>query len=225
MENAIGHYIEALRIDSTHAAAHNNFGVALERQGRLHEAIAHYSQALLIKPDYAEAHNNLGISLTKQEKFEEAIYHFSQALQIKSDYVDARFQLAIAFNRKGQTEKAIQQYRTALRFSPDWPEVLNNLAWLFATHKNPRFRDGAQALQLAQTACELTDQEQANFLDTMAAAYAEVGQFDQALHTAQKAKHMALASGQVEMAKVIEKRMQLYEAGEPYYEGSSTMVQ
>jgi flavin-binding protein dodecin len=52
-----------------------------------------------------------------------------------------------------------------------------------------------------------------------------VGQFDQAIQTAQKAIQLAHTSRQIEVAKVIEKRMQLYEAGEPYYEGSSTMVQ
>ena len=225
LNQAIAHYSQALRIKPDYAEAHNNLGVALASKGKLDEAIVHYSKALRFRPNSAQAHKNFGVALFSKGNTDEAIYHYSLALRIKPDHANAHVQLALALIRKGKTEEAIQHYRTALRFRPDWPEVLNNLAWLFATHKNPRFRDGAQALQLAQKACELTDHKQANFLDTMAAAYAEVEQFDQALHTAQKAKQMALASGQVEIAKVIEKRMQLYEAGEPYYEGSSTMVQ
>jgi Flp pilus assembly protein TadD len=225
LNQAIAHYSQALRIKPDYAEAHNNLGVALASKGKLDEAIVHYSKALRFRPNFAQAHKNFGVALFSKGNTDEAIYHYSLALRIKPDYASAHVQLALALIRKGKTEEAIQHYRTALRFRPDWPEVLNNLAWLFATHKNPRFRDGAQALQLAQKACELTDHKQANFLDTMAAAYAEVEQFDQALHTARKAKQMALASGQVEIAKVIEKRMQLYEAGEPYYEGSSTMVQ
>ena len=221
-QDAIWHYQRALQLKPNFAEAHNNLGVTLKQQGRLNEAFVHYSRAIQLKPEYAEAHNNLAGLLAAQGKLDEAIVHYSKALRIKPDYGNARVQLAIAFMRTGQTDKAIQQYRTALHFRPDWPEVLNNLAWIFATQKDPRYRNGAKALQLAKKACELTAYKQANFLDTLAAAYAEANQFDQAVLTAQKAKQMALASGQGAMAKAIEKRMQLFKTGRRSYEASGT---
>ena len=219
-QDAIWHYQRALQLKPNFAEAHNNLGVTLEQQGRLNEAFVHYSRAIQLNPEYGEAHNNLAGLLAAQGKLDEAIVHYSKALRIKPDYGNARVHLAIAFMQTGQTDKAIQQYRTALRFRPDWPEVLNNLAWILATDKDLRYRDGAQALQLAKKACELTAYKQANFLDTLAAAYAEANQFDQAVFTAQKAKQMALASGQEKMAKVIEKRMQVFKTGKRWYEVS-----
>ena len=61
MQEAIGHYEQALRIKPDYAEAHNNLGIALVQAGRMQEAIGHYEQALRIKPDYAEAHYNLGM--------------------------------------------------------------------------------------------------------------------------------------------------------------------
>ena len=221
LDEALAHYFRAIQLNPEYAEAHNNLGVALKEQERFNEAVAHYSKALRIKPNYAQAHYNLGGLLADQGKLDEAIAHYYEALRIKPDYANARVQLAMAFMQKGQTDKAIHQYRTALHFRPDWPEVLNNLAWILATHEDPEFRDGVQALQLAQKACELTHHKEANFLDTLAAAYAETDQFDQALHTAQIARQMALAAGQVEMARVMEKRMQLFKAGKRTYESSA----
>jgi Flp pilus assembly protein TadD len=220
-EDAIWHYHRALQLKPNFAEAHNNLGVTLKQQGRLNEAFVHYSRAIQLNPEYEEAHNNLAGLLAARGKLDEAIAHYSKALQIKPDYGNARVQLAVALMRTGQTDKAIQQYRTALHFRPDWPEVLNNLAWIFATHKDPRYRDGAKALLLAKKACELTAYKQANFLDTLAAAYAEANQFDQAVFTAQKAKQMALASGQEEIAKVIERQMQVFKTGKRSYEVSA----
>ena len=80
------------------------------------------------------------------------------------------------------------------------------------------FRDGVRAVQLAERACTLTAYKDAVFLDTLAAAYAEAGRFHQALQSAQKAVELALAKGHAELARDIEKRMQLYKAGKPFYE-------
>jgi tetratricopeptide (TPR) repeat protein len=53
------HWEQALRIKPDYADAHYNFGVALERAGRVQEAISHYKQAVRIKPDLVEAQNAL----------------------------------------------------------------------------------------------------------------------------------------------------------------------
>jgi len=223
LNEAIAHYSTALRIRSNYAEAHNNLGLALAAQGKFDEAIAQYLEALRIKNDYEQVHKNLGVAFFKKGHTDEAVAHYLKALRIKPDYAEVHLQLALALKKKGKTEKAIEHYRAALRLRPDWPEVLNNLAWIFATHRNPKFRDGAEALQLAQKACELTDYKQANFLDTLAAAYAEKAQFNKAIQTAQKAIQLAHTSNRIEVVKVIEKRMQLYEARKPYYECSSSV--
>ena len=123
---------------------------------------------------------------------------------------------------QGRTDEAINQYRQALQLKPNWSEALNNLAWILATHQNPKFRNGEKAVQLAERACELTGYKQAPMLDTLAAAYAEAARFKDASMTAQKAVDLALAAGEVELVTPIENRMQLYKAGKPFHEGSAS---
>lgn len=121
--------------------------------------------------------------------------------------------------RKGRTDEAIVRYQEAWRLGDNSPTVLNNLAWLFATHKNPKFRDGEKAVQLAAKACLLTDQSNATYLDTLAAAYAELGRFDEAVQTAQKAVELGRASGQSSLAEDMVNKILFYRAGKAFYEG------
>jgi len=107
--------------------AHNNLGVALDKQGRTEEAVEHYLQALQIKPDYAKAQNNLGNALKNQGRIEEAVEHYLQALQIKPDYAKAHNNLGNALKNQGRIEEAVEHYLQALRIKPDFVEAHYNL--------------------------------------------------------------------------------------------------
>ena len=98
---------------------------------------------------------------------------------------------------------------------PDQPDVLNDLAWIRATHPDPRFRDGAQAVAGAQRAVELSRSE-VHAVDTLAAAYAEAGRFPEALVTARKALELARQQNDQALADALRARIALYEAGKPY---------
>lgn len=217
-KEAIDHYSQALQIKPDNFEAHNNLGVVLADQGKLDEAIDHYSEALRIRPDYANAHNDLAVALEKQGRIEEAVDHYYEALRIEPNNTITHIQLALVWLSQERTDKAIEHYQKALSLSPDSTVVLNNLAWILATHENSNFRDGARAVKLAEKACTLTGYKNAVSLDTLAAAYAEAGRFHEALQAAQKASKLAVAEGRVELAKEIERRMQLYKAGKPFYE-------
>ena len=96
--------------------------------------------------------------------------------------------------------------------------ALNNLAWLLATREPADGGDPDQAVRLAKRACELTDGKSPSYLDTLAAAYAAAGRFDEAVATAEKARAAALAGGQTASAKRIEARLELYRLGRAYRE-------
>jgi len=127
VQEAIGHYEQAVRLKPDYADAHDNLGVALEQAGRGQEAIGHYEQALRIKPDYAEAHNNLGNALDELDRPQEAVGHYEQALRIKPDYADAHYNLGNALLRAGKVPEAIGHYEQALRIKPDYAEAHDNL--------------------------------------------------------------------------------------------------
>ena len=221
-DEAIGHYFEALRIDPDYDDAHYNLGVALEKKGGNKDAIFHYEEALRANPNHVKAHENLGVILSRQGRYNSAIAHFSEVLRINPDDADVHYNIALTLDLQGRIENSITEYREVLRLEPNMLEALDNLAWIFATSKNPNFRNAAEAVKLAEKACALTAHEQPLMLDTLAAAYAESGRFDNALQTAQKAMEIASSNGLVGLARKIEKRMQIYQSGSPFYENTLT---
>jgi protein O-mannosyl-transferase len=100
---------------------------------------------------------------------------------------------------------------------------LNNLAWIMATCPEANLRDGAEAVRLAQQACELTGFRRTLMVGTLAAAYAEAGQFVEAVTTAQKACALAAESGDEALVSKNQKLLQLYRAGRPYHETTNAL--
>ena len=114
----------------------------------------------------------------------------------------------------GKVQEAIEQYAQALRINPDDPKVQNTLAWLLATHTD--VGDPARAVTLAERACKLTNNQVATCLDTLAAAYATAGRFDDAIASAQTAIELARAHGQTELMSKVQSRLDLYRGGHAY---------
>jgi tetratricopeptide (TPR) repeat protein len=218
LEDAIGHYEQALRFKPDYAEAHYNLGIALAILGRAQEAIGHWQQELRIKPDDAEAHYNLGIVLAKTGRPDEAIGHYEQALQLKPDNADAHYRLALALKGRGRFEAAIAHYRKALELEPRPILAQNGLAWLLATCPEAAWRNGNQAVELAQQAVQLSEGKYPEILDTLAAAYAEAGRFPEAVTTAGQALHLADAQANAALAESIRDRLKLYETNSPYHE-------
>jgi Flp pilus assembly protein TadD len=113
---------------------------------------------------------------------------------------------------------AEEHYREAIRLKPDWPEPVNDLAWMLATFPRAEFRDAAEAVRLAEHACELTGHKEARFLGTLDAAYAEAGRFGEAITVAEEARKLALAAGDQALADGAAGRLLQYRAGKPYHE-------
>ena len=102
-----------------------------------------FSHALDVTGDNARSHSNLGQALAVEGKTEEAIQHLLEAIRISPDHAVAHWAVGHWPRQQGRFEEAISYYETALRLKPDFPEALNNLAWIRATHPDPKYRDGA----------------------------------------------------------------------------------
>ncbi len=215
---AIKHYQQVVRIKPNYAQAHNNLGNAIQAEGKLEESITHYQRAIRIKPDFAEAYNNLGNALLGQKKIAEAIKCYQQALKIQPSYPQAHTSLAVAYQARGDVPKAIQHYKQALVLNRDNPMALNNLAWILATHSDSKLRNGSQAVMLAEYCCGLEGLRVFATLDTLSAAYAEAGRFEEAVEAATEAIEGATAAGNEEVAQALRKRLELYRQGTPYRE-------
>jgi Flp pilus assembly protein TadD len=115
-----------------------------------------------------------------------------------------------------QFAQAVNYYREALRLKPDFEAALNNLAMLRASCKQPEFRNGSEAVQLAEAACRLSGRRNPSFLGTLAAAYAEAGRFDDAVKTIQEALAVAKASAADDLVPIQTRMLELFQAGEPF---------
>ncbi|MGA2242438.1 MAG: glycosyltransferase family 39 protein [Verrucomicrobiota bacterium] len=127
--------------------------------------------------------------------------------------VAMHLQLAGQLEGEGKIEAAIQTYRQALAVDSNNPVVLNNLAWILTAANKPELRDGQEAVRLATKAVELTDHTEPIMIGTLAAAYAETGQFTNAVELANNAFALASITGQKDVAAKIAKLRSLYEAG------------
>jgi tetratricopeptide (TPR) repeat protein len=127
LQEAVGHYEQALRIRPDFIPAQSNLGVALFGLGKIQQAIGHYEQALRLKPDYADAHNNLGNALVRLGRLPEAMAHLEQALRLQPDYAEAHCNLGMALRRMGKLPEAIAHYEQALQLNPDYAAAHNNL--------------------------------------------------------------------------------------------------
>jgi tetratricopeptide (TPR) repeat protein len=216
LNEAIDHFSRALHLKPDRAEAYFELGITLEKQGSFEAAIRHYLEVLQIKPDYAKAQNNLGVILSRQKKDKKAIFHFYEAIRIDPDYAEAYYNLGIVYAKQRNIEIAILHYKKALYLNPNMAQALYNLSWILASCEDERFRNGEEAVKLAEKLCKLALYNQPLALDALAAAYAETGRFDEAVTAAKKALGLAFEQGPNELVLALKKRLQLYQAGRPY---------
>jgi tetratricopeptide (TPR) repeat protein len=217
-ETLFGH---CLAVTMNNFSAHNILGVTMARQNRFEEAKYHFFEALRIQPQYADSLQNLGILLTEHGDFDEALPYLRRAVDVKPESAIVFSKLGLLLDFKGQPEHAIVYYRECLRLKPDQEDACNNLAWLLATSPEDRFRDGAEAVRIAEHVCEVTGYQKAALIGTLAAAYAEAGRFREATEAAEKAIQVASAEGETSLVGRNKELLELYRARKPYHEPRS----
>ncbi len=195
-------------------------GMALAGQGKYLAAHSEYEAARRLVPDNPQV-NELYAANAPKAGAELAILNLTSQLTT-NDSPEIRVQIAQAQSFLGRYPEAVQQYDQALARAPDSPEVLNNLAWLLATCPEAAVRNGPLAVKYARHACELSHFKKTILIGTLAAAYAEAGQFDDAIATARKACGNASAQGETGLLKSNQELMTLYQNHQPYHEDTAS---
>ena len=116
----------AVAIDPSSPLGEYNWGLALDRQGKVTEAIERYQAALRLNPNYADAHNSVGAALANQGKVAEAIEHYQTALRLRPDFAEAHGNLGAALAQQGMLAEANDHYRQALQIKPDYADAHGN---------------------------------------------------------------------------------------------------
>jgi tetratricopeptide (TPR) repeat protein len=206
-----------LEIDPNYADAHRNLGRALAMSGHPDQAVPHFERALEINPEFAEAQSELGRLLAVEGQFDQAIPHLQKALAIKPDLVEAHYYLgASLYFSSGRTQEALAQWREALRVDPNFVPAINDAAHALAASPNASDRNGVEAVKLAERAVQLSGERNPVYLDTLAAAYAEVGKFPDAVAAERKALDLAAQQHHGQLEDGLKARIKLYESQQPY---------
>lgn len=215
-DKAIEHYRRALELNPDFADAHNNLGVLLMDSGRYEEASAHLQRAVEINPSYTDARMNLGDAMMHLSRYAQAAEQFTQVLKLQPGRGEAILRLARAWVHSGQVRRGVDLLNVSLGRQPNWPAALDLLARTLAACPDDAYRNPAQALAMAQRACELTHNKEPTTLDTLAIALAADGQFTRAVTTAQEAKALAEQLKRTDLAHEIDARIALYQSDKPF---------
>jgi tetratricopeptide (TPR) repeat protein len=220
--DAIAPLERALAIRPDLAGAHHSLALAYLALGDRDSAVKATERALEYAPDYGDAHALLGQYFHDEGVPDKAIEHLSRAASLVSDPALLYVELAQVRLQQGDERGAVADLRAALRADPASPVALNKLTWLLATDPDPQRRDGAEAVRLARQLQEICKRlkplERAALFDTVAAAYAEAGRFDDARQVVAEALAIAQAENHPRLAGILESRQKLYEARQPYRE-------
>jgi len=230
------------------ALCHHLIGRVRLCQNQPAEAAAQFEAALNATTSQAESaiyHKYLGDALDGEGKGVEAENEYALAEQLLPENTRLRQEIATSRSLAGLREaakagptpegymqmaaieaglqldrNALEHYLTALKLKPEAPEILNNLAWLLATSRNNKLRDGNRAIQYGRQACELTQNGNPACLGTLAAAYAEAGKFDDAIATAQQACDLASKAGDAGLLQKNQELLQRYRAHQTALDGA-----
>ena len=153
----------------------------------------------------------LGLLLAQGGELDRALPRFRRTVELKPEWADARFKLAMVLLHLKELEAAQSQLEETIRLEPVDQSTRMQLAWILASHPDPRFRNGEEAMRWAQAVCgDRQTFQSPDALDVLGAACAEAGRFPQAIERAEKARSLANAANNQQLAAAIESRLQLY---------------
>jgi tetratricopeptide (TPR) repeat protein len=186
--------------------------------GKPEEARAAQRRAVELEPDSVPARYDLGVLLYQADDKAGARQQFSEALRIDPKALAPRMALHDVLVADKDYDGVERLMREGLELLPESPELANALAWYLATCPDAARRKPEEAVKWAEKACDLTKHNDDAMLDTLAAAYAAAGRFDDARKAIADAIKIAEAGNRQDYVKDYQTRQALYEAGKPFVE-------
>jgi tetratricopeptide (TPR) repeat protein len=215
--NSTNDYNEAIRLNPKSFQAYCNRGMNYFAAGDPDRALADLTECVRLNPKFAEGFARRSIVLLRLKRKDEALVDVDSAVRLTPDRAEpyvvrgnlrtARREFSLA---RADFERALERSR-----EPPW-SFLNSVAWFLATCPDRSGRDGKKSIQLATKACELTKWKDAHLLDTLAAAFAETGDYDQAIKRQSEALKLFEEPGDVRTG--MQKRLALYQKHHAYRE-------
>jgi tetratricopeptide (TPR) repeat protein len=213
---AITDYTEAIRLDPQYSDAFAGLGCARYSTKDYPGSVAALSQAILLAPQASLPYLNRAMAYDEQGDYDKAMADYDMAVQLDPKNAVTYSYRATSLDHHSDFEKALADYNKAIELNPEDAANYNGSAWLLATCPLDGIRNGAQAIKDAKIACTLDQRKDPGYIDTLAAAYAETGNFKQAVQW----ETDYLSSPNLSKEKIAggKQRLALYQQRKPYRE-------
>jgi len=216
LDCAMNDYAKAITLNPQQWQAYFDRAAELRDQGKLCEAVDDLERVMKLNPGFVGAYMNRANIYVGQGELDKAIADYDAALLRDPKLADAYFSRANIFLQKRDYRHALVDFQNAVQMKTKRPErTLNSLAWLRATCPEAKIRNGKEAVELALKACELSQWKDWGIIDTLAAAYAEQGDFEQAIKYQKQVLEIGRSSNDYDKIK---NHLALYEQHTPYRE-------
>ncbi len=221
-DQAIREFDKALSIRFDASRPHFYKAAALlELQKEPERAYYHLSHAQRLGHDAARTTTKMARALVQLRRYDQARRRYLEALKLQPNLGEAILGLGDLYARMGRADEARRIFAAAAARARNQPEMQSRLAWIYATHPLAEIRDAKRAVELAEKACRATRYADPEMRDTLAAAQAEAGRFDEAVATARQAlrrltQSRAASARQDQLAADIRARIALYQAHKAY---------
>jgi tetratricopeptide (TPR) repeat protein len=215
-ERAIAEARRAVELGPESSSAYQLLMSCLFESRRYTEAAALGRDWLTISPYDAAAHSALGTALAESGDPVPAAQHLGYVMMLRPEVEQAHAQLRQILLSVAKEQGGLERLRQIAANAPDSPRMLDELAWLLATYPDSESRDGSEAVRLAERACALSERRIPALLDTLAAAYAEAGNFSRGISAGDEALNLARSSGDNDAVKLSESILQSLRENIPY---------
>ncbi len=186
------------------------------KKGDVDAAIGDFSDVIRLDPKAAEAYRMRGMLYLSKDDFGPAINDFTVLLKFNSTNSVAYANRMGAYWLKGDYQNAVADCKTLVRLNPGDGDYWNKLAMMLATCPAATARNGKEAVEAATKACGLSAWQMPPYIATLAAAYAESGDFKQAVNYQQQA--LAMLGWPASARDAMKKRLELYQQGKPFHD-------
>jgi tetratricopeptide (TPR) repeat protein len=212
-DKALADFNEAIRLEPARATAYYNRGAIWGRKKEFEKALADFNEAVRLNPADAKLHNNRGAVWSMLKEYDKARADFNEAIRLDPTDSTAYSNRGYLWAQGKDYARAMADYIEATRLDPQNAPALSKRAWLLATCPDAKFRDGMRAVELAVRACELANWKNALDVETLAAAYAETGNFVDAAIWQVQANSMSSSANAKQRGEM---RLKLYRENKPY---------